>query len=356
MEILDDLKLIDKLDKMKMLAIEENFAVQLAKAKQIGNQIDISVIKKKDFLGIAFLGMGGSGFTGDVIKNLLKNEISIPIEVVKGYKLPKYVSKSWLVIALSYSGNTEETLSGACEALKRDCEIVFISSGGKAEEIAKENNKCFIKVPGGFQPRAASGYLLVPLLILLNKLRISPIDIKQIDESIKLIKVLAEKYNRNVPMDKNPAKQLATRIGQFLPVIYGFEGELSPTAYRWKCQINENSKTPSFCNEFPELNHNETVGWERLKQTTKDFVLIYLKDKDETERLNARIDITVELIKDNFADVIKVEVIGSTPLEKVLSTIFLGGMVSVYLAILNGIDPTPIQKINTLKSKLAELK
>jgi len=156
-------------------------------------------------------------------------------------------------------------------------------------------------------------------------------------------------------VDKNPAKQLASKINQFLPVIYSFEGELSPTAYRWKCQINENSKTPAFCNEFPELNHNETVGWERLKQTTKDFVLIYLKDKDESERLNARIDITVEIIKDNFADVIMIDVIGNTPLEKVLSTIFLGGMVSVYLAILNGIDPTPIRKIDTLKSKLAAL-
>lgn len=355
MEILDDLKKFRQLDTLNMLAIEENFAVQLSDAKKIGTVADISAIRNEKFTGVAFLGMGGSGFTGDIIKSLLINECDIPVDVIKGYRLPGHVGKGWLVISLSYSGNTEETLAAVTEALKRSCEVIFISSGGNAEKIALENKKCLVKIPGGFQPRAASGYLLIPLLIVLNKIGLSSIGEEEIDNAIKLIDVLAKKYNSSVPLKDNPAKQLAARIDNFLPVIYSFESEISPVAYRWKCQINENSKTPAFFNEFPELNHNETVGWDRLKNITKGFILIYFIDKDSPERINARIRITAELIRDNFADIIEINIKGKTPIEKVLSTIFLGGIASVYLALLNGVDPTPIDKINTLKTKLAEL-
>ncbi|HHT78427.1 MAG TPA: bifunctional phosphoglucose/phosphomannose isomerase [Actinobacteria bacterium] len=355
MNILDDDGKIKQLDTLNMLAIEENFADQLAEAQKIGAAADITGIRGRNFAGIAFLGMGGSGFTGDIIKSLLINRSEIPIVVIKGYSLPAYVSRDWLVISLSYSGNTEETLTATEEALKRDCEIIFISSGGSAEKIAQEKRKCIIKIPGGFQPRAASGYLMIPLLVVLNKIGLSSVTEKEIGDAVKLIDVLAKEYNRNIPFKDNPAKQLAAGIGNFLPVIYSFESELSPVAYRWKCQINENSKTPAFFNEFPELNHNETVGWERLKNITKEFVLIYFIDKEAPERINARIKITVELIKYNFADTIEIDIKGKTPIEKVLSTIFLGGIASVYLALLNGVDPTPIDKINTLKTKLAEL-
>lgn len=355
MEILDNIERIRQLDSLNMLAIEENFASQLIEAKEIGDIIDISSIKDKDFAGIAFLGMGGSGFTGDIIRSLLKNDSDIPIDVIKGYQLPAYINKDWLVIALTYSGNTEETLTAAEEALKRKCEIIFISSGGNAEIIANENKKFLIKIPGGLQPRAASGYLMIPLLILLNKIGLSTIGKEDLENAIKLISFLAKEYNREVPFKDNPAKQLAAKIGNFLPVIYSFESELSPVAYRWKCQINENSKTPAFFNEFPELNHNETVGWERLKKTTKEFVLIYFIDKDASERMNARIKITKEIIRDNFADIIEIDIKGKTPIEKVLSIIYLGGITSVYLALLNGVDPTPIDKIITLKTKLAEI-
>ena len=355
MEILDDLKKIEQLDTLNMLAIEENFAGQLAEAEKIGNLLDVRYFENKKFAGLVFIGMGGSGFTGDVIRSLLRNESDIPVDVIKGYRLPGYVNKDWLVIALSYSGNTEETLTAAEEAIKRNCEIIFISSGGRAEQIAKENEKFLIKIPGGFQPRAALGYLMIPLLMLLNKIKLSSISPEDIKSAINMIKKMAENYKRNVPFDKNPAKQLAARLGNYLPVIYSFESEISPVAYRWKCQINENSKTPAFFNEFPELNHNEIVGWERLRKTTRDFILVYFKDKDSSERINARIKITAELVRNNFADIIEVEIQGNTPIEKVLSTIFLGGITSVYLALINGVDPTPIEKINTLKTKLAEL-
>lgn len=355
MEILDDISKITKLDTLGMLTVEENFACQLAEAKKIGEQADTDSLKGKDFSGIAFIGMGGSGFTGDIIKSLLNDTSNIPVEVIKGYSLPAYIGKGWLVIVLSYSGNTEETLAGTEEALKRNCELIFISSGGKAEKIAAINKKCIIRIPAGFQPRAALGYLMLPLLIVLEKAGLFKIKPNELDDAIKTIEILAKKYNRNTLLDQNPAKQLAVKIGNFLPVIYSFEGAIAPVAYRWKCQINENSKTPAFFNEFPELNHNETVGWERLKELTGNFVLIYFFDKNSPERIKKRIQITIDLVKNNFADVIEISINGNTLIEKALSTIFLGGITSVYLALLHKTDPTPIEKINTLKSRLAEL-
>lgn len=354
--ILDDLDMIGKIDTENMLGIEENFSEQLQRAKAIGISIDVSKINSLNIKGIAFLGMGGSGFAGDFIKNLVKYECKLPIEIVKGYKLPAFVKNDWLAIAVSYSGDTEETISAATEALSRKCEVIFVSSGGKIEEIANQSNKIHIKVPGGFQPRAASGYLFIPLLILFEKLGFISSKLKEIDDSILSIKKLSEEYGRTNPLDKNYAKKIAFEIGSKLPIIYGYEGVLSSIAFRWKCQINENSKGPSFYNEFPELNHNETVGWDRLSDITKNFVLIYFKDSKESIRINTRINTTINLIKENFSKTIGVPVTGKSPLEKALNTMFLGGISSVYLAILNHTNPTPVDKIKVLKAELAKIK
>ena len=355
MNILDDLEKIKSLDPENMLGIEENFYDQLGKAKDIGENTDISKIRKGNFAGIAFLGMGGSGFAGDIIKSLVKYEITIPVETVKGYKLPAYINKNWLVIAVSYSGGTEETVATASEALNRGCEVVFSTSGGKMEKIAHENNKCVVSVPKGYQPRAASGYLFLPLYILLGKIGLISLDMGKINHAISVIKTKAGLYNRNVVSEKNPAKKIAIEIGSNLPIIYGFEGLMSPVAFRWKCQINENSKGPAFWNEFPELNHNETVGWERLKETTKDFVLIVFKDKDQSNVMKTRIATTAKLIKENFNKIIEIETEGSSDFEKAMNMMYLGGISSVYLALLNNTNPTPVSKIDALKAELAKV-
>jgi len=355
MNILDDLEKIKSLDPENMLEIEENFYGQLSKAKDIGNAVDISKIRKGGFEGLAFLGMGGSGFAGDIIKSLVKYEISIPVEAVKGYKLPSYINKNWLVVAVSYSGGTEETVATATEALKRGCEVIFSTSGGKMELLAIENSKCIVKVPGGYQPRAASGYLFLPLYILLARIGLISLDMSIIEHSIAGLKIKAGLYNRNIASENNPAKKIAIEIGSNLPVIYGFEGLMAPVAFRWKCQINENSKCPAFWNEFPELNHNETVGWERLKEISKNFVLIVFKDKNQSKMINARIDTTVKIIKDNFNKIVEIEAEGSSDFERAMNMMYLGGISSVYLALLNNTNPTPVSKIDVLKAELAKI-
>lgn len=355
MNILDDPARIKEIDKEDMLEVEENFYLQLVEAKKIVQKTDLEKIKGKKFSGIAFLGMGGSGFAGDIIKALIKDDIDIPVEIVKGYRLPSFVKSGWLVVAVSYSGNTEETISAANQALDRGCEILMVCSGGKLENIARSNNKTIIKIPSGLQPRGAIGYLFFPSYLALDHLDIIKIPSRDIEEALDLIKEKAGLYNREVGSDKNFAKNIALKISNNLPIVYGTEGLLSAVAYRLKCEFNENSKTPCWWNEFPELNHNETVGWERLKETTRKFTLLVFREKNEKIRIKKRIDVTLNLIRENVSEIIEIPVEGKSKLAKALSTMYLGDIASVYLALLAGIDPSTVEKIQLLKAELAKL-
>lgn len=355
MNILDDLDRIKKVDSQGLLEVEEKFYYQLLEARDIVSGSDTGQLEQKEFRGVAFLGMGGSGFTGDIIKALIKDDIGIPVEVVKGYHLPAFVKRDWLAVAVSYSGNTEETISAVRQALDRGCEVLAICSGGKMENIAQDNGKPVIKIPRGLQPRGAVGYLFIPAYLVLDKLNVITLDPIDIKEAFDLVKEKAALYRREVESSKNPAKRLALKVSECLPIIYGTEGLMAAVAYRLKCEFNENSKTPCWCNEFPELNHNETVGWERLKDVTRKFILLIFRDKDERKRLKTRIEVTSKLIRKNISDIIEIPVEGRSKLAKALTSMYLGDTASVYLAILAGVDPSPVEKINILKSELEKL-
>ena len=355
MNILDNLKEIREIDKDGMLEIEENFYEQLIEAKKIADDIDLRKIKARTYSGIAFLGMGGSGFAGNLIRDLVKDDIGIPVEVVKGYNIPGCIDSDWLVVAVSYSGNTEETISTTIQSLDKGSEILCVTSGGKLEEIASNYNKCLIKIPSGLQPRGAIGYLFFPTFLALNYLRLINVADSDVEESLNLIRQKCSVYAREVKIDKNYAKSIAVKIGDSLPIIYGTDGFLSSVAYRWKCEINENSKTPCFWAEFPELNHNETVGWERLKDITSRFSLIVFREEEGQIRIKTRIETTIKLIEDNLFQVLKIPVEGKSKLAKALSTMYLGDIISVYLAILNKVNPTPVEKIKALKAELSKL-
>jgi bifunctional phosphoglucose/phosphomannose isomerase len=355
MNILDDLKKIKELDGQDMLGIEERFVDQLVTAQEIVKSADYKNLKNENFKGIAILGMGGSGVSGDIIKNLVAASCEIPIEVIKDYSLPAFVKKGWLVVAISYSGNTEETLHAVGKAFERNCEVMCISSGGKLMEIASAKNKCLVKMPGGFQPRGASGYLFFSTFLSLNEIGIFNVSKADIDESYELLKEKTVIYNRESVTANNPAKQLALALESYMPVVYGVNGFLSAIAYRWKCEINENSKCPCFWAEFPELNHNETVGWENLSEITKKFALIVFKDITASERIKTRIDTTSELIRKNLGKIIEIMVEGRSILARAISTMYLGDIASVYLAFLYNTDPTPVDRISALKAELAKL-
>jgi glucose/mannose-6-phosphate isomerase len=356
MNILDNLQKIAEIDSEGMLETEEKFYPQLLGAREIAAGADLEKIKGKKFKGIAFSGMGGSGFAGDIIKALIRDDIDIPVEIVKGYNLPSFIKEGWLVVSISYSGNTEETISSTKQALERGCEVAGICSGGELEKICTAGGKTMMKIPPGMQPRGAIGYLFLPAYLMLDDLNIIRIPPEDIEEALNLIKEKSVLYSRETGSESNPAKKLALEISDKLPIVYGTDGILSAVAYRLKCEINENSKTPCWCNEFPELNHNETVGWERLKGITKNFIILALREEDENARIRARIDITLGLIKNNAGSIVEIPAEGKSKLAKVLSTIYLGDIASVYLALLYGVNPSPVEKIESLKAELKKIK
>jgi glucose/mannose-6-phosphate isomerase len=355
MNKLDDLREIKNIDPAGMLDIEEKFPDQLTGAKGIISRTDLGSLKGKKYSGLAILGMGGSGFAGDIIKSLVSDEIDIPVEVVKGYSLPAFIGKNWLVMAVSYSGNTEETISAAKQAAERGAGLLIECSGGKLEETARESGYGLIKIPSGLQPRGAIGYIFYPAYLALGILGLIRLKEDDHEETLELVREKSVLYNRNNPAGENPAKKLALDIGEDLPVVYGAEGIYSALAYRLKCEINENGKTPCWWHNFSELNHNETVGWQRLVNITRNLVIITFRDPDEDVRMKTRIEVTLGQIRENVDKVVQIPVEGRSKLARAVSTMYLGDIASVYLAILAGVDPTPVVKIESLKKKLAEL-
>ena len=355
MFILDDLEKIKKLDPLDMLGVEEDFLMQLQQSRDIAGTADLKDLDTEVFAGVAILGMGGSGFTGEILKSLIYDQIRIPLVIVKGYELPAYISKDWLVVPVSYSGNTEETLSALSQAISRSCFLLSITSGGRLKDISEENGSACVMVPGGYQPRGAAGYLFFTTYLVMCRLGLIKADENDIQEALDLIEKKKKIYSRNIKTENNPAKRLATELFEYLPVVFGTEGYLSAVAYRWKCEINENAKCPCFWGEFPELNHNETVGWENLQTLSSNFVMVVFKDDDSTDRIKVRIKTTVELLRDNFGKVLEISSEGKSRLARALGLMYLGDIASVYLAFLYNVDPTPVDRIAILKAELAKL-
>jgi glucose/mannose-6-phosphate isomerase len=353
-DILDNYQEIRKIDAQGMLEIVEDFSNQCIQAVEIAKGTDFSRVSGP-FSCLLVQGVGGSGVSGDLVKALVEETLEIPFLVNKRYGTPGFVDESTLAFAVSYSGNTEETLIPLRDILFRGAELICLTSGGQLADFARQNGKVLIELPGGLQPRAAIGYLFLPLLLSLSELGIFKIEEADLEESFEVLSDMAEELAFRTPARDNQAKKLATLLWGKLPIVYGSEGISGAAALRWKCQFNENSKIPSFWNNFPELNHNETVGWELLKDITRRFALVLLEDERGRVRNVQRMGITKELVKKQFGLVTAVKARGESPLARLLSLIYLGDVTSVYLAILNEVDPTPVERIRVLKENLARL-
>lgn len=300
-----------------------------------------AVIPDYKFNKIIVCGMGGSAVSGDLLKDLLKNRISIPIDVCRDYRLPAYVDKDTLTFCISYSGNTEETLSQFVDCIKRKSKIIGITSGGKLEEWCKKFNLPYVLIPSGYQPRSALPYLLFSMIVCLQKLVVVNLQ-KEIDETIELLK--------RVKTDS--IKKLALSTKDSTIVVYSSD-EFSGVARRFKTQINENSKMPAKYDVFPELDHNEIVGYQNERLNKNSFVLI-LRDKDEPEEIKARIEITKDLIKGKVKGMEEIWTEGKSKLARMMSLVFLGDVLSYELAVLNKVDPVEVESIVILKKKLKE--
>lgn len=302
---------------------------------------------------VAALGMGGSGIGGDLLRAVLFEEASIPMVAVKDYRAPGFLGPTSLVFACSYSGNTEETLSAYDQAAGRGATCVVVTSGGDLLRAARDRGHPAVVVPKGIPPRAALPYLFMPMLAVLSRAGIIRSLESEIREAVETLKGMITRLGPE--MASSPAQRLAERLQGRIPVVYSSSPFLEPVAQRWKDQFNENAKTFAVWNTFPELNHNETVGWGLDETLARSIHVIILRDRAEPVRLAQRVAITKDLAFRRAAGVDEIQSEGEGKLCRMLSTIAVGDMTSWYLALLRGVDPTPVPVIEDLKKRLAEM-
>jgi len=317
------------------------FPRQCREGLELGTRAPVDRVE--GFRRVVVLGMGGSGIAGALLKSVL------PVEVVpvRDYSLPPWVGEESLVVSLSYSGDTEETLAAFEDARGRTRRLLAVTSGGKLGRVCAREGIPWIEIPPGYQPRAALGYLLFPLLGLFHRLGMVP----DFGEALAALDRLASDLAPGE--DENESQALARALLGRVPLVYG-AGATGPVAFRWKTQINENAKQPAFWAELPELCHNEVVGYDLSARLLSQGMVVFLRFQGDHPRVSKRVEILHDLLSGRGIAWLDVQGRGTGSLANLLSLLYLGDWTSYYLALLNGVDPAPVAIIGELKRRLAE--
>jgi glucose/mannose-6-phosphate isomerase len=348
----NDIEKITMIDKAHMLDGLARFPEQMKEALEIAEAVQRFNFLKIDNVVVA--GMGGSAISGDILLSLFRGTLDVPLMVNRDYDLAKWVNKDTLVLCISYSGNTDETLSSFKLAYQKKCKIICISTGGKLQDLAEKRQVPFVKIPAGVQPRAATAYLLFPSMIFLKKIGLLKTAIEaDIEETLAVTTDFVALNKKEIPEEDNLAKQLAKKIFHTIPQIYGWR-IYTPIALRWRHQFNENSKIIARSDIVPECNHNDIVGWSGDPDVSKQFSCVLFRDKDEeTIDMTTRLNFMRDLFSNTAGNVIEVSPKGKSQLAKMMYLMCLGDFTSCYLAVLRGIDPSPVDIITKLKNRLA---
>jgi glucose/mannose-6-phosphate isomerase len=341
--MLDDLKLIHERDAQDALGVSgrqwqyllEEFDVEIT-AHEVSN--------------VVLAGMGGSALPGVLLNSW--PQLTVPFEIVRGYNIPAYVGPGTLFISSSFSGNTEETLSALAEAEHAGAQIVVVASGGKLADVAKEKNYPLFMLPAGIQPRMATLYFLNAFVRILAPLGLTKLDTGELGRAAEWLKDELEQLSAIIPTDKNVAKQIALEIIGKTPIIYS--GPLMfPAANKWKICMNENAKNTAWSGQYPEFNHNEFIGWSS-HPVDKPFAVVEIRSNLEHERIQKRFVVSERLLSGKRPAPIVVEPRGETLLQQLLWGVAMGDFVGSYVAILNGLNPTPVDLVEKLKVALDE--
>jgi glucose/mannose-6-phosphate isomerase len=302
---------------------------------------------------IVILGMGGSAIAGDVFRLLLARECPLPVLNHRHYNLPSYEDGRTLLIASSFSGDTEETVSAFEQGLATPAKKLVITTGGRLLTAARANGVPAFVFSFKGEPRAAFGYGLMPLLAVADALRLMQGVERDVDEAIAAMESLRERIGEDVPLAENAAKQMAARLTGRLPVVYGAE-LLTEVAHRWKTQLNESTKVWAFCEQLPEANHNAIVSSSLPPEVARLITAVYLRSPNLHPRVLLHYEFSRRALADAGVDCLDATVEGRSALAQVLTGVMLGDYVSFYLALLNGVDPTPTTVIDNLKAWLAQ--
>ncbi len=343
---------IRQLDPDNMFGHIYGFADQLEFAMEIGRNINLD----HDYStarNIVFAGMGGSAIAGDVAAAIMTASCSIPAVVTRNYSLPEWVDESTLVVCLSYSGNTEETVSCLRDAISKGAMIIGITTGGQLAEKLEELGSDVVKIPEGYPPRAALGYIAVPILYILKAGGIlDSLDEEALSSTIDFLRT--ERVTFSQEIEGNHAWEIAQTIYRSIPVIYGEAQNTAAVALRWRGQLEENAKMVAFHHVLPEMNHNEIVGYKNNPELLHKLGIIWLTDKSDHERNRRRQELTESLIGDRSLYQLKITGRGGSYLMRLFYLIHLGDWISYWCAIAHKTDPTPVDCITQLKKSLSK--
>lgn len=355
MGVLDNESLYAKIDKAGMLQNIQELPDQVEDAwKQVQKfVVPTTYIKAKN---VVILGMGGSAIGGDLVKELASHQSTIPVTVNRDYDLPKFVDHNSLVIAVSYSGNTEETLTAFSQAGQKGAKLLAISSGGQIAGLCRKYRAPLFTINYGAMPRAAIGHTFIPLVGIFDKLGLISLGDNEVEDSALFLRAYQKKIHPGVPTNQNLAKQISEHIFGRIPTVIG-SGILAQVAMRAKTQLNENSKTMATFEILPELCHNTIVGFSHPEKLKDKVSVILLQSKFDHQRNRLRQQILVQIMhKKGIAhDIIFTNPKGGR-LSEILHNILFGDYLSYYLAMLNNVDPSVIESIDFLKDKLSETK
>lgn len=344
--MLDDLKMIHERDAQDALGIAEKEGSQLAHAFQLSGSLEAAGIKN-----IVYGAMGGSALAALLAESW--PPLNVPFTVVRNYDLPPYVGHDTLFIAASYSGNTEETLSAVAEAERKGARIAVIASGGKLKQLADEKGYLLTVLPTVNQPRYAVLYnfrALIQILVQVGLLDSNLLDILQ--GAGEYLSGVVKSWRPDVPTAQNPAKQIALELVGKSIVVYGGP-KMYPAAYKWKISFNENAKHIAWVNQFPEFNHNEFIGWSK-QPVDKPYAVIDLRSSFENERVQKRFVVSERLLSGMRPNPIVVNTEGDTLLKQLVWAVAFGDFTSIYLALLNGLNPTPVDLVERFKQEMTQ--
>jgi glucose/mannose-6-phosphate isomerase len=349
--ILDDPARIAALDPADALTQAAGLGRQLRRGYVAGTQAE-GLPEGDGLRAVVVCGMGGSGVAGDVLRGLYADRAPLPIVVSKGYALPEFAGPHTIVAALSFSGNTEETLAAYGEAVTRGCRVVTVSAGGALADRAHDDGVAHVPLPTDVpMPRMAVGDLSASLIGALEAVGVVPTAYEEVEEAAGLLDDLAGRLGPERPASDNPAKDLAAWIGARTPVVWGSEGLAEAPAGRFRTQVNENAKSPAFSSVLSELDHNEIEGWSA--GAGDGYAVMALRHAREHPRVGDRLDATLEAIRGAGLDYRDVHAEGRAPMEILFSLVMLGDFMATYLALLRGVDPTPVPVLMTLKERLS---
>jgi glucose/mannose-6-phosphate isomerase len=325
----------------------------LAQPLQLGDALwrtqSAGIRPRDQSAGMVVCGMGGSAIGGDLAKAALGDRATRPVTVVRGYALESWTPPESFVLCASYSGNTEETLACFEAAGAAGAQRAVLTTGGTLAELAREEGVPVIGVPAGMQPRASVIYMTIGVMECAALCGAAPALHAEIDTSVALLERLVEEWGPGAA-DDSLAKSVARQLDGTVPVIHGASATTAP-ARRWATQLNENAKSPAFWTELPEASHNQIVGWERGRELAP-LSGVFLCDPDQHPRVQRHVELVKVELERAGAPAVQLHTEGDSRLERVLSAVLLGDLVSVYLAVLAGVDPTPVEPIQRLKSGL----